>query len=197
MTIEVYYTDRRIYLIDELQNVKPFVFENSDEFRNFIFDFLKKSSKTEVFVYHSDINYLFLNFKSFFKFIIAAGGLVINPLHEVLAIKVDNVWQLPKGHVEVGETVSEAAIREVSEETSITDLTIVEQLPSTFHIFVKNNNYYLKQTYWFKMITNQTKQPIPQTKERIQFAIWVPKNDIEFIKSKSYPNLAKIWDYAQ
>lgn len=58
----------------------------------------------------------------------SAGGLVVRrsgDLCEVALIaRYDRrhrlVWSLPKGHVEQGETVEEAALREVTEETGIT-----------------------------------------------------------------------------
>ena len=58
----------------------------------------------------------------------SAGGLVVDraaePLRAAVIARHDRngglVWSLPKGHVEAGETVEEAAIREVAEETGIT-----------------------------------------------------------------------------
>lgn len=193
--IEIFYNKKKIYLTDQLEG-NCILYSQRYQLKQDVFNFLENLQQEILFIHNQDINELFSNFKSLFKFKLAAGGLVINPLRQVLAIKVDNVWQLPKGHVEVGETVAEAAIREVAEETSIDDLTIIEQLLSTFHIFVEKKQYYLKQTYWFKMTSNQINNPIPQKSENIQMAIWVKRQDIEFVKEKSYPNLAKIWDYA-
>jgi 8-oxo-dGTP pyrophosphatase MutT (NUDIX family) len=58
----------------------------------------------------------------------SAGGLVVRrsggDLHVALIARYDRrrrlVWSLPKGHVEEGETVEEAALREVYEETGLT-----------------------------------------------------------------------------
>lgn len=193
--IEIFYNKKRIYLTDQI-NTDCILFKERIELKQIVFDYIENQQNETLCIFNEDINELYSIFKSLFKFKLAAGGLVINPLRQVLAIKVENVWQLPKGHVEVGETVAEAAIREVAEETSIDDLTIIEQLPSTFHIFVDKNNYFLKQTYWFKMTSNQINNPKPQKSENIQMAIWVKRQDIEFVKEKSYLNLSKIWDYA-
>jgi len=64
----------------------------------------------------------------------SSGGVVFRLQHdgpEFLLIKdpYDN-WGLPKGHVEGGETPVEAAIREVTEETGLCELHVVEQLPT-------------------------------------------------------------------
>jgi len=39
-----------------------------------------------------------------------------------------NDWFLPKGHTEPGETVEQAALREIEEETGLTELEVVEFL---------------------------------------------------------------------
>ncbi len=55
----------------------------------------------------------------------SAGGLVLDSQHRAALIGRTNShgnlsWSLPKGHLENGETLEAAAVREVSEETGIT-----------------------------------------------------------------------------
>lgn len=61
---------------------------------------------------------------------LAAGGLVINQKGEWLVVKkryggLIGKWSIPAGFVSEGETIDEAAIREVKEETGI-DCRIIE-----------------------------------------------------------------------
>jgi 8-oxo-dGTP pyrophosphatase MutT (NUDIX family) len=55
----------------------------------------------------------------------SAGGLVVDHVAGVAAVigRLDRrgrlLWSLPKGHIEVGETAEQAAVREVEEETGI------------------------------------------------------------------------------
>jgi ADP-ribose pyrophosphatase YjhB (NUDIX family) len=61
----------------------------------------------------------------------SAGGIVLNPLNEVVVVSQHgDSWSLPKGHVDPGETPREAAEREITEETGITQLAFIRELGS-------------------------------------------------------------------
>lgn len=60
------------------------------------------------------------------KRVISAGGIVFNKEKQVLLTKAGSLrdetkehWKFPKGHIEVGESSQDAALREVGEETGI------------------------------------------------------------------------------
>lgn len=62
---------------------------------------------------------------------ICAGGVVLNNEGLVLVTNQKHrSWSLPKGHVDDGEHILEAARREVYEETGVSDLTVVKPLGS-------------------------------------------------------------------
>ena len=53
----------------------------------------------------------------------SAGGVVLNKKGEVLIVnQYGNSWSLPKGHIEEGEEILEAAKREIYEESGIKNL---------------------------------------------------------------------------
>lgn len=57
--------------------------------------------------------------------IFSAGAIIVRLEHKsfrYLLLKAYNFWDFPKGQVELGESAIEATIREVQEETTITDL---------------------------------------------------------------------------
>lgn len=63
------------------------------------------------------------------KVTVSAGGVVINRDGLVLVVNQrENSWSLPKGHVDPGEEPLAAAIREIMEETGVTDLQLVKTL---------------------------------------------------------------------
>ncbi|HSS47976.1 MAG TPA: NUDIX hydrolase [Thermoanaerobaculia bacterium] len=67
----------------------------------------------------------------------SAGGLVVRN-GEILLISTQNGrrWQLPKGHIEMGETAEQAALREVREETGVTG-RVVAPLSEVEYWFVE------------------------------------------------------------
>ncbi|MGB1451658.1 MAG: NUDIX hydrolase, partial [Marinirhabdus sp.] len=86
----------------------------------------------------------------------AAGGLVFNQKKEILFIKRNNKWDLPKGKIEKNETHEAAAIREVVEETGVQDLKINRFIAQTYHVFKRSGKFKLKVTYWYEMHTGYT-----------------------------------------
>ena len=64
--------------------------------------------------------------------VVSAGGVVIrnDPNRQILLTIFTHIKGLgfPKGHVESNETIEDAAIREVTEETGITKLKIIKKL---------------------------------------------------------------------
>jgi 8-oxo-dGTP pyrophosphatase MutT (NUDIX family) len=55
----------------------------------------------------------------------AAGGLVVVGGQVMLLRRGVAEYRLPKGHIELGETDADAAVREVSEETGLRDVRVV------------------------------------------------------------------------
>ena len=127
------------------------------------------------------------NLSSLFIQIKAAGGLVENPHSDILMIYRLGKWDLPKGKVDDGETIREAATREVEEECGVSGLSITASMPETDHIYYDNNGrWILKTTYWFRMNALNWKQPIPQKKENIEAVKWVKKKDVPVLLNHSY-----------
>ena len=66
----------------------------------------------------------------------SSGGLVVRAGQVLLiATGAGRRWQLPKGHIEPGESIEQAAVREVREETGV-DGRIRATLPSIDYFFV-------------------------------------------------------------
>jgi len=67
----------------------------------------------------------------------SAGGVVASSSRVLLiATQRGRRWQLPKGHIEEGETPEQAAVREVKEETGVTG-RVLAPLPGVEYWFVE------------------------------------------------------------
>lgn len=113
---------------------------------------------------------------------ISAGGVVVRQEKGkwlVVMLKTEHkrgeVWVLPKGHVEphAGETVADAARREVEEEAGISDLSVKGQLGVTRFAFQAENALVKKKVHYFLMTTQQVRLT-PQAEEGLIDAAWEP-----------------------
>ncbi len=60
----------------------------------------------------------------------SAGGIVISNEGKVLVVSQNgNSWSLPKGHIEEGEEVLQAAKREILEESGVDQLELLKEYP--------------------------------------------------------------------
>lgn len=149
-------------------------------------DMLEKGSPKVLsveIVYH-DLDQLWSDFKMNFKWQPAAGGVVYNrDSQKVLFLFRRGWWDLPKGKIDPGESESEAALREVQEETGVEELDLGKPLRTTYHTFrSRKGKRILKPTYWFNMYTSQ-QDLVPQTTEDIELAVWrSPKADKATLK---------------
>lgn len=138
----------------------------------------------------------FEQFARNFRIIHAAGGLVTNEHDEILMIYRLEKWDFPKGKVEAGESIEEAAVREVQEETGLQEITLGKALPSTFHTYELHGEPILKETHWYAM--HASRQALtPQTIEDISQAVWVPRRQVSKNLENSYPSLKALWAATQ
>ncbi len=121
--------------------------------------------------------------------VIAGGGKAYNAKNEILFIYRNDKWDLPKGKAEGKETIEETALREVEEETGVTDLKIVKPLPTTYHIFKRHGKHRIKVTYWFEMKTDFEGKLQPQENEGITKVEWLDAEASQKALENSYANI--------
>lgn len=126
--------------------------------------------------------------KNIFSQAPAAGGVVVID-NQFVAIERHGIPDLPKGHIEKGETQEVAALREVEEETGITNLEIIKELPSTWHCYLLDNQWTIKKTSWFLMKTTSGMKNIPQTEEGISKVYLVDKEHVNDFEEKTFASL--------
>lgn len=134
---------------------------------------------------------LALAIKTVFRQAPAAGGVVVID-NQFVAIERNGIPDLPKGHIEKGESPEVAALREVEEETGITGLEIIKELPSTWHCYLLDNQWTIKKTSWFLMRTISGMKNIPQTEEGITKVYLVDKEHIKDFEKKTFASLRDV-----
>jgi 8-oxo-dGTP pyrophosphatase MutT (NUDIX family) len=137
------------------------------------------------------------HFFSFFKVIKAAGGVVRNEKNEILVIFRGGKWDLPKGKIDKNETLKEAAVREVKEETGLKDVSVAGKLMTTYHIYFRKERMILKPTTWFEMFADSSGTLIPAVKEDISRVVWKRKDEIPELLENTFLSLEDLFNHPQ
>lgn len=131
-------------------------------------------------------------FMAEFKYVEAAGGLVENERDESLMIYCYRHWDLPKGHIDEGESAEECAVREIAEETGVEGAKIVRFLCNTLHTYNVYGEWELKQTAWY-LLSAKSCPTKPQKEEDIAIAKWCSKEEVEENLRHSYPTIRNVF----
>lgn len=137
-----------------------------------------------------DVEALWIQFCTPYKEVLAAGCIVENQDGQRLWMERNGRWDLPKGKVESGESIENAALREVEEETGISNLTLGRSLGPTYHTYEMRGVTHLKTTFWFEAHHQGRNTPgTPQTEEGITQVTWLPRLTPQDILQNTFPSL--------
>lgn len=161
---------------------------------NFV-DLAEKGGQYDrITIYFEDYPKLKKDFKGLFTVIPAAGGLVKNEFGELLFIYRRGHWDLPKGKLDKKEKKKHAAIREVEEETGISNITLGEKICVTNHVYKnKSGKRLIKKSHWYHMTAPKTVL-IPQTEEDITKAEWMTLEKFNSKPRKVYDSIIEVLD---
>ena len=98
-------------------------------------------------------------------------------------------WGFPKGHLEGAETAADAALREVAEETGLTQLRLGQRL-HTIDWFFRFRGRLIHKYCHFYLIECPSGDTCPQAEEGITECVWLPLD--EAITSISYDNAREV-----
>jgi 8-oxo-dGTP pyrophosphatase MutT (NUDIX family) len=192
---KVFINDKPLFLTNEVEketDFKLFLLESVDIEQLIIKMFNNKINKA--YLYHPDEKEILDKVKEKIPVKKAGGGLVYNKKGEVLFIFRNGKWDLPKGGCDKEEEIEDCSIREVEEETGVTNLKISKKLQKTYHVFKRNVVYRLKVTHWFEMTTTFEGTPIPQENEGIEKVAWLNKAQIKEALKNSYENIKLLFE---
>ena len=172
------------------------MFPESDRYEidilcDFLQEWLADKEQTDTFVHEVGENAVVEALKTTFRMAPAAGGIVVKD-GKIVSIVRNGIPDLPKGHIEKGESPENAALREVAEETGIGNLQIVKALPSSWHCYQVGEEWRLKRTYWYLMESGEAIQPKPQTEEGITEIKLIGNEDIEAFLKGTFRSISEI-----
>ena len=196
---KVFINQKTIYLTQNISNLK---LENQDilahpqtrfELINKFKKFINNPFVLKLYLINPNHpKQLYRDFLSMFVKIKAAGGLVINSSGQILFIYRYGKWDLPKGKIESFEKKDKAALRETEEETAIANLTIINPLIRTRHLYEEKGQRFIKNTWWYQMKTTDIHTPVPQKEEGITIAQWIDRDQLKEVMMNTYPSIIEV-----
>ena len=204
---KLFINNKTVYLCQNPANVENLMHEdyiiqsysNKTEFSSILKVILNDSNQSNLVLFYADVEKMFNEVCSYFKCIEAAGGVVQNSNGEILLIHRRGFWDLPKGKLDDNETIEEAAIREVEEETGLKNVSILHPIrfrklknKATYHSYFIQDTPALKISYWFEMICDDDGELIPQTEEDIEQVIWVKKEELSNYYENMYTSIIDV-----
>lgn len=201
MFIKIYFNDKPLFHCDNIdETIEPYVHHddavfidelNSHTVKSMIHEMQLEKIHAGVF-FHDDLDALKKAFYKKFTIIQAGGGLVLNEKNEILLIFRKGKWDLPKGKLDNGETISACAIREVEEETGLKNVKLIEPLIITYHTYHEGSRFILKESHWYTMKVSGNQTLTPQTEEDILEVKWITKEEAKQYFPECYPSVVDV-----
>jgi len=178
---------------EQPDNTQGNVFDLNDNSIDYAITSLAKRVLDKAYIFEPG-NDILDKFSSKIPMIAAAGGLVKNKKGKVLFIYRDGKWDLPKGKLDKGESMEDAAVREVEEETGVKGLKVERYLQTTYHIFKRGGRYKLKKVIWFEMSSKFKGKLVPQENEGITKVKWKGRKKTKKALKNSYRNIRILFE---
>ena len=194
MQTKIFFTDKTLILTDTPTDAEGAIRLPSSELSRANVLKIFENAKT-IEVCDLAIEAVAERFFAEFKYVEAAGGVVCNEHGECLMIYRNNRWDLPKGHVDCGESDEECAVREIAEETGVEGAKIVRFLCNTLHAYNVYGVWELKRTAWFELHANHSNNADtkPQTEEGIVCAKWCSEAEVNENLRQTYPTIQSVF----
>jgi 8-oxo-dGTP pyrophosphatase MutT (NUDIX family) len=130
----------------------------------------------------------------------SSGAIILREFDGTLKIALahhdrpDKSWVLPKGHVEEGETIEQAALREIYEETGLQKVQLLKYLGSLVRKSQKNRAVTRKIVHYYLAYALEDGLQQPPPEDGFTYVSWFPpeeaiallpyKEEQEFVKDQ-------------
>ena len=201
MFIKIYFDNKPLFLCDAMDPViteyshhddAVFIDElNTHTVKTMIHEMQVPKVHAGIFL-HPDLEELKKAFWKKFTLVPAAGGLVQNDKKQTLLIYRRGHWDLPKGKLDEGESLSECAVREVEEETGLSRIELKKFITTTFHTYHEGTKFILKESHWYRMKVSGAQPLTPQTEEDITDIKWLTTKELPAYLPACYPSVRDV-----
>jgi ADP-ribose pyrophosphatase YjhB (NUDIX family) len=189
---KVFFNERLICINSDKDRKENIKIEQKEDLRSLLFNFFEKENN--LFLFSQNPSLVFSWLQKEFNYIEAAGGIVENGDEELLFIYRLGFWDLPKGKIELDEPPEDAAYREIKEECGIKSHQLQKHLVNTFHIYSMHGQMYLKKTFWYYfLIQDSSEETTPQTEENIERVVWLSEEEIQLALLESYESIKEVY----
>jgi 8-oxo-dGTP pyrophosphatase MutT (NUDIX family) len=194
---KVFIENRAIIFTDIKPKRKNIFLLKSNDLQSIVEDLIPKIENTtsdlDIYVYSEEIEKEFERLFFDFDKIEAAGG-IVKRKNRFLFIKRNGFWDIPKGKLELNESIETCAIREIEEECGLINPEIIESVCTTYHTYEYKGKPTIKKTYWFSLIYEGDKKLNPQEEEGITHVKWMKKHKIEKIRENTFASIIDVLD---
>ncbi len=194
---KVFIENRAIIFTDIKPKRKNIFLLKSYDLQSIVEDLIPKIENTtsdlDIYVYSEEIEKEFERLFFDFDKIEAAGG-IVKRKQRFLFIKRNGFWDIPKGKLELNESIETCAIREIEEECGLINPEIIESICTTYHTYEYKGKPTIKKTYWFSLIYEGDKKLNPQEEEGITHVKWMKKHKIEKIRENTFASIIDVLD---
>jgi 8-oxo-dGTP pyrophosphatase MutT (NUDIX family) len=201
MYIKIYFGDKPVFLCNEVDAYLNEIMHHPDAvfidelsgpaIKSLLHEIVKEDFHAGI-IWNEDLEQLKKAFFKHFTPVTAAGGVVENEKGEILLIFRRGKWDLPKGKLDKGETIEQCALREVMEETGLSNVVLKHPLTITYHTYDEFGKHILKDSHWFQMTVSGKQELTPQTEEDIHEIKWVKKNELNKYFENTYPSVKEV-----
>ena len=194
---KVFIENRAIIFTDIIPKKKNSFWVKSNTLQSIAGDLIPLIRETapnlEIYVYAKEIDTEFERLFNPFEKIEAAGG-IVRRKQRFLFIKRNGIWDIPKGKLEINESIEACAIREIEEECGLKNPQIVDFICLTYHTYEYKGRPTLKKTYWYSLKYEGDKLLNPQIEEGITEVKWMKFTAIEKVRKNTFSSIIEVLD---